>query len=487
MKTYFYIFLFFLVVFISFAFKTFTLDPPVWPDEAIYHAIITDTPSDTDYSTKLLEIVPGGSKLLVATQPLFFSLLTGWFTIQPPTLYNQRLFSLCIGIMFMFIYFLMALTLSKKFTRWSMLTVLALVLHPSILTASKLNRPEIIVLLFGFTGMLCLLLGLKQRNASTSFVFYALSGLCVSFATLSHIIGAYFFLVVFLYLCIEKGLHLFRRRELYLFLGCFLLPVGVHAISLLQEPGIYREFMTYSTLRQKLSTNWLYVVFNTQPLMVQVSYAIYAAVGIIAAYFALRLKSKQFLWIFIANLVVWLFVYRGNTHWYYVYLIPFVYLALQKLVETALSNAVLTKTIRLLLIGSILISLHTHAQLFLNLDKIQLSAKVLSTEALRLIPDHASVFLSIIPDQYESFRAAGRSNQVYEFPYLNTSKEHYAATLNESDYVVFNGRFELPVSGNFLQEYIEKNKMEVYYVGTQNNPLGLIFKLKPRNERIRPE
>lgn len=145
------------IVFILIGLALFLKEPPVWPDEAIYADIAQNLVQDNRLGTDLWrETIPGVENYALWYPPVFFYLLSFWFKIFGFSIINQRLLSFLMAIVVIIFYTLLSKELIKKdknnLALIVILSLFGLISDVVFLKASRVSRPEIFILAFGFVA-----------------------------------------------------------------------------------------------------------------------------------------------------------------------------------------------------------------------------------------------------------------------------------------------------------------------------------------------
>jgi len=200
-------------------------------------------------------------------------------------------------------------------------------------------------------------------------------------------------------------------------------------------------------------------------------------------FFVLKKQKKSFLLLALGLILSWFFVISGKGCWYPVLVLPFVYLSLAVLLKEKLDLKI-KLTLALILFLNLLANFRLHSYLLLTIGKKDhYSYKNFTQEILKIIPEGKTVFLSVIPNPYFGFKEAQRSNRLYEFPVTATDRKNYTKVLDDSDFVIYNRSYEEVVYGDFLWQYLERNKLRIYKIGQPFQYQTSIIELKPKSER----
>lgn len=453
--------------------------PDIWPDEAIYADIANNLSTENRLGTTLWQgLIPNVESYAFWYPPVFFYILAFWEKLFDLSIFSQRFFSLLIGSFVVFLFYFFSKIFFKKNSLWFILLFLfMLVTDFNFLRAVRISRPEIFVLFFGIISFLFYIKNKKSIGLS-------IAGFFSSLAALTHIIALFIPLSIALHFLIINKLNSFKSKYFYIFLFSFLVPIIIWLTSIYPHIDILKEQILLAVIRKNIDQTWLLYVFSSnQPFLIKIlnfDYLFFALIFVIFAF--IYRKNKNYLFLTIIIVLSFSFAIFSKQFWYYLYPIPFVYLGITLLL---LQN--LKKIYKHILVTFILILILTNIALqsLIIFDGWEKSYENYTLEILKIIPENKTVFLSSIPDPYYAFKTKDRNNKLYEFPVLHTKKENYLNVLNNSDYIIYNGSYDAPIFGDFLENYIKKNGLNFYKVGELSGYKTLIIELKPKKERIK--
>lgn len=491
MKKELFLFLFFniLIVFILIGAALFLKEPPVWPDETIYADIAQNLVKENRLGTDLWKgTIPGVENHALWYPPVFFYLLSFWFRIFGFSIINQRLLSFLIAIMVIIFYTLLSKELIKKnknnLAIMVILSLFGLIVDVVFLKASRVSRPEIFILAFGFVAFWSFWQSEKEGKNSSFFSLF--SGFFSSLTILTHTISLFIPLSILSFLFLKKKLKLFFSRQFYLFLISFLLPIGFWLMSIFPNFEILKTQMALAVHRKKLEWPWLWIALHDQPPIIKMIILIYLLLTFFFLISSLTKKNDAAIFLSLILFFAWIFSTYGRMFWYFVFPIPFIYLSFP-LTFSQLNNWFLKRIYLITFIFLILLNLRLNIQFLSTLAGDNFSYQRFIDNILEIVPKNKTVFLSAIPDPYFGFKEKrGDQNKLYEFPVLKTDKRNYLEILNDSDYLIYTGSYETLVFGNFLQQYLEKNKEEIFPINKPYQYQALIIKLKPKSKRQSP-
>lgn len=463
-------------VWIGFFLSNFLTNPPVWPDEAVYADIARNILKEGRLGTDLWSgVLPGVENHAYWYPPLFFYLVSLWSKLFGPSIIAQRLFSATAGSFLVIVFYLFSKIFFKKAVWFSLFTSLLIAFDFTFLRAARVSRPEIFVLLFGTLSLYLFLLFLTGKFSQKQKGLLVLaSAFLSSLAFLTHLLGVFFFLIILTYLAIKEKLGIFRSPYFYLFLVAFAVLPLVWILSILPNLSLLIEQLSLAAARKNMDKTWILELFG-QPAGIKLLYLFYIFATSAFVFFSAFVRKQEILLLSLILSFSWVFAVVGKQFWYFVYPLPFVYLA-----AFLLGKTLFRKAASFVLVGAA-------AVLLLNLRLVsydQKSYEDFAASILNAVPEGKIVFLSSIPDPYFGFKKEGRDNKLYEFPVVPTSKESYLAVLGESEYVVYNGSYESVLFGGFLAGYLEKNNETIYQVGKPGGYQALVIKLKPATQRL---
>ncbi len=485
----------------SFSLSWLLNDPPVWPDEAIYADIAANVLNENRLGTNLWQgTIPNVEQHAFWYPPAFFYTLSLWFKVTGFSIVSQRTLSVIVGIGFILFFYFAGRNIlagmgkySKVSDSWLLIFVIGAMMVDFIFQkANRISRPEIFVLFWGSLATLFMSkLWLGKSTRLKEYFWLVLSGLCSAMAFLNHTIGAFFFIFLLTSLFIYNSWRVIKSFKLYLFILSFILPLVIWLISIFPDIAILKEQLFLATVRKNLEEPWLWSELLNQGWLHRLILASYLTITFLFFLLSFNRRKEQLL-VSIGLILSWGFSLYGKMGWYLVFPIPFVYLSLLLFLKRtsarweegrSIGKELFLFAVAVTIIISVLNINVSYISNMKFLEDDEYSYESFTKEILEKIPDQKTVFLSAIPDPYFEFKNLKRSNRLYEFPVLQTSKKNYLDVLNNTDYIIYNGSYDYLVFGNFLQRYILKNQLRIERVGHANQYEFLIIELKPRDQR----
>lgn len=486
------LFVFFLVnILIIFFFLGIALllkEPPIWPDEAIYADIVTNLIKEKRLGTDLWQgTIPGVENYALWYPPVFFYFLFFWFKIFGFSIINQRILSFLIAIIVLIFYSLLVkkiINIDKSKTLFpAVVSLFALVVDVVFLKASRVSRPEIFILFFGFLSFWFFWQSLNHRR---SFFFVILSGLFSALAFLTHTIALFIPISILSFVLVKKKLPIFFSHQFYLFLVSFFMPIFIWFISIFPYFEILKKQMALAIQRKNLEWPWLWIALHDQPLTIKLIIVLYLVLTFLFLIISLMNKNDSKIFLTLIILFSWVFSTYGRMFWYFVFPVPFIYFSFA-LTFSEIKNNFFRQIYMLIFIFLIALNIKLNIDFISTQSNQNYSYNRFINNILKIVPENKTVFLSSIPDPYFGFKEKrGNKNRLYQFPVLKTEKEKYIKILNKSDYIIYTGSYETLIFGDLQQKYIEKNKEIIYPINEPYQYQALIIKLKPKNQRLSP-
>ena len=458
-------------------------NPPVWPDEAIYAASFK-TITGTILPVSELKVVPDWAGLLAISHSAFFYLLKTWFSFVPFSIFFQRLLSSIAGLFFLVAYFWFLRLQGKKSSHFFLDLVIAfsLMVDAIFLSATRISRPEIFVLFFGFLSLCFYIQAMRIIKKNTLFVvLISAAGFFSGISFMIHFFGLFFFVAICIDTLSQNTIHLFKSKEFKLFILGFLVPVVVWFYHFHSHIAYLQELLTLSAVRKSVDKTWLWWVFQHGPVATQLTHLFYVSVSIFFLIYILLRHKKEYYFVGVLLILTFLFTSLGKTHWYFVYVIPFVYVCL-KILLTQLTNRGIRRGVFLALGVLILLNLR-ESYLLTSIVYGSYSYKKYGDALQKIIPEKSTIFLSAIPDPYFVLMSSKKQYRLYEFPALPTRIENYRRVLNESNYIVYTGSYEEMLFNSTLKDYIKSNAAQIIKVGYQGEYQAFVIKLKDYKDR----
>ena len=470
-------------------------NPPIWPDEAIYADIANNWLNEQRLGPDIWqETFNGATQHFYWYPPFFFVLIASYFKLFGLSIVSQRLLSQTASIIFLAVFFLLAKSLFKnqKMPIMAIIPIIGLALDPFFSRAARLGRPEMVVMLLGSLSFLAYIKSTNSKNTLRIRHFLLIiSGILSSVAFLTHLLGGTFFAAAILTnLLFKEKMKFFKSQKFYLFGLSFLVAPSVWALSILPNFAVFKEqFFLARKAADEYSPFILQLAFgDTFYQTLFLSYVLISA----AFFLVIIVKRAQNLVPFAIILSLsWVTIIYGKGTWYFVYVVPWVYLAATYLIgrffeelQKKSSKSLIFQASAATFLITFLAGIFFNIKLIIDLWPNKYSYGLFMKKILTLVPESKTVFLSSIPDPYFGFKSQGRKNTLYEFPVVQIEKEKFLNLLNNSDYIVFNGVYNSMTE--LLPAYINKNTQNTISIGSENQYKALIIELKPRNQREAP-
>lgn len=205
-------------------------------------------------------------------------------------------------------------------------------------------------------------------------------------------------------------------------------------------------------------------------------------------YFLTHKKETVGLFLIITLLVSYLIVIWGKQFWYFVYPIPFLYLSYTRIIHQEFKKKIKSNlwlyVLYILIAVNILTNLKINYEVFRPFVRNSHSYTLFAQSVAEKIPDGSTVLLSSIPDTYFELKK-NNTLDLRHFVALPSLKAQYLTMLDTIDYIVYTAPLDL-VYGNLLDSYIVANQQQLIKVDNgENQYRALIFKLKPKPERVK--
>lgn len=469
-----------LLIYLALATNFILLEPVIWPDEAYLADVANNILTKETAGTALWgDTIVGIKKSLYWYPPIYTTILSFWFNAFGFSILNQRLLSIISGFFVLVISYLFitriseGLSINKK-KLIGLLLILLLILDNTFLKSAKIGRPEILVILFGFLSLYFFKLSQKKRA-----IYYALSGLFASLATLTHLFGVFFPLMILIEILLEKRPRTLREKWVYIFILSFAWPLLFWLVNILENFPVFLEQLSLqSSFRTKVPSH-IEAVFRLYPLQQKIIYSLYLILSVVI-FLQLAIKDRfKNVFLTFGLLAGWLICLLGKLEWYTIYVIIFLYVSALLIVFNNNSKKISLPTV-LILIILFTTNVISYFQSGIRYKDKQDAYFLFGQEVKTKIPEGKTVYLSTTPDLY--FVLKDR-NPLYEFPTVKPLIDEYLDLLNDSDYIVISFHLEHLFVGDFLDRYIELNKQNEYSINSSNLYQAQIIELVPKNLR----
>lgn len=472
--------------------------PPIWRDESVFSAIAYNIINYHEIRLDLWgDSFIGSTQHYLAYPPIFFYLLSLWLKVWGFSIYAQRSLTILAGIAFftIFYYFLkqtvknLGINSSIKLGPVYFLVIFALVFDSTFFITTTASRPEIFVLI---TGILSLIFfqkaemknGIKKRD-----FFLKLSGALAGVTFLLHFIGIFFFLSEIAYLLVIYRSNFFKKRIFNFFMLYFFIPILLWIMSLIPNIELFIKQAELIFLSRTSGPNWYHMVLSSPSLELRTLYISYLVVSIFFLIYSLTSKNKKNLLFVILLLLSWILSYFGRIQPYAAFPLPIVYTCLTILVVESLTHrGRIFKFLFVKWIGGLLsitligLNFNFMYQNALSLGGDDYSYEYFSKKVLEIIPPGKTIYLATIPNLYYAFKERG-DNKFYQYSEVPISREIYINSLNQVDYIVYNGPYEGPELSSVTKDYVSNNTSKFFYINEPFQYGAIVIELKPRDQR----
>lgn len=466
-------------------------EPQVWPDEAIYGDIARNLMLENRLGTDLWKgFIDGIENHYYSLPPLYLYTSSVWYRLFGFSITTQRLFSVFLGSVFLILYYHVSgkFVLSRNQKVKNLLPIaitLLLAIDPVFLAISRLGRPEILVLVFIMFSILFYLHSIEEKIFTVSQKYLSLTGLFLGFSLITHLIAAGITLAIICAVIYSQRKNLFDYKKYYLFIVGILIPIAGWLLYLYPNYKHLVDQLKLVEASRNYTIPWYINVLN-MPLLSKLAYLFYLLLSLFFIIFTVKNKKQPYILLSFSLIFAWIFTSLGKIYWYTIYPVALSYLALVILINQHLKLAtgklrVAFPTWCLILICLFLLCAHiiNYSDLT-NQYKNDPTYHTFENQISNLVPAGKTVYLSSIPDAYYAF-TPGR-NRLLEFPALFAGKDKFKKTLNEVDYVVFNGFYTPDVEASkYFDQYLAKNLESVKKLTSPYHIL--IFKIKDRDLR----
>lgn len=461
--------------------------PAVWPDEALYGDIARNIARENRLGTDLLAgMIKGIESHAYWIPPLFMYTLSIWIKLFGYSIETQRLFSVFLGGLLLIIFYKIAnlLTPVKPNVRLIPICILLLFsLDTAFINASRLSRPEILVLVLTCLSLLFYIKTLGKKKAQ--FVPLIVSALFLGAALTTHLIAIGFVIAFGLHLIYCYWKKIFSFKQVLSFSLFFLIPVIIWLLSIFPNYDLLADQLNIISNSRSYTIPW-YVSVSTFTPMLKINYLIYVAASLLFIVLTLKNRKPEYVLLSFIFVSSWILITLGEIFWYTIHPIVFAYLALAILTGYLFTTngktlplmigRILTVTVGIFLLIS---NLSTQLQI-LNLYKGKGEYPYFAEQITENIPAGKTVYLSSIPDAYFAFEP-GR-NKLFEYPAFYADKEALKKVMAETDYMIFSNFFSPETISGYQDKYLTKNMESVKELSAPYHIL--IIKLKDKDSRV---
>lgn len=445
--------------------------PLVWPDESWIADAALNILKTGRAGTGVLTLLPYAAQYILWYPPMFLYLLSFWFGIFGFSITSQRYLSLTVSVIYIIIFFTFLRILvgkeAPKFAKikaslFAFLGTIFLIIDPAFLKSSVISRPEIPVLVLITCSMMFILKAVHRKFSDvTKTVLWLAGGLLAGFAVLTHFLGGIFLLALVFYSIVTQFKKILFEKSYYFFIGA-LLPILVWFLTVLPDWNIFKRQLDVVAQSRDFTPNWLVLSITTFSITNKITLIIFFVISLFLLLVYLLTKKSHLLLVTIILVASWVVSYCGQIEWYFVYITPFIYIALILLLVYSINNkkGILSKDLKFSAIGILVILFIIALNNYINInsDASDKSYLELTSKVKSLIPEGKTVFLSSIPDMYHAFKPG--SNKLYEFPVVATNRDEFRELLTRLDFVVINRQLSNMFVGNMVDNYIKENSLK---------------------------
>lgn len=481
----------------------FLKDPPIWPDEAVFADIAKNFSFTGNMYTNIYAgIVPELDKVSVGYPPLYFYILSYWTKLFGFEIESVRSLSYLLGLLSLCLFFLIAkIHVKNNFLAAVGTFILSLNVH--FARSTRLARMEILTLLF---FLISHYLFLHARNTTNKYIFLT-SGLASAFATLTHPMGFISTITIFLGVVMERQ----KIKQKIINLVWVLIPIVLlNLIRLIIERDNFTSLVDAYLAHSKdkiVKIPYAFILFQAD-FSWYLLFISYLAIVIVHILLYIKVYKngnpnnpkketpiKDHMFIILGLVVSFVWVILGKEGGYMVYLQPFITLSLLYLINYAIKHTNQAIKIYIFSLASLIPLNYLNLQFFNN-DNFGITRSGLNSiwdskfynyhnftkKIVENIPKDKkiSIFITSTPDPYFDLEQLD-SLTLYETvgPGYNIADENYKKALDASDYVISTW-----VPHQFLVDYLNSNTAEKIFIGDPGEYQAILFKLKPRSDRI---
>lgn len=445
-----------LAIFLFFSLSLLTENPLIWSDEAVYADIAKNILRENRLGTDLLKgMIPGFENHAYWSPPLFMYVLAGWFKIADFSIISQRLLSVTLGTTTLALFLSISLKITQINTQKSAIAViitgLLLSLDFLFLKASRISRPEILVLTLIAFSLLCFLKFIREKHHQRLWLIG--SALLLGLALVTHMTALAFPMAFFVYFIITSPKNKSGIKNILLFALAVSIPTLIRLISI---------FPNYEYLINQLNVTAnsraflppFHIFIWQLPWLMKINHFIYIIMSLWFLFFTFKHRSELNILISLIIIFTWSFAYLGGVEWYLIYPVFFSYLAFCILLNHfLLQSSKLLFKLPLIIICLILLTFN----LKLHIDYTpshQNNYQYFTEQVRQQILPGKTVFLSSFPDAYP---ALVDRNKLYTFPTFTLDLKEFEKILNDTDYILMSGYYyPLPIA-KFTDNYIDQN------------------------------
>lgn len=447
--------------------------PPPWPDETEYADVALNLIEKNQYKMSLHPFSELVNKTVYTYPPLMFYVVAASFKIFGFSLFSQRIISMIAGVLFLLLFYIFINKYIFKNSFLSLIPIFLLVTDLSFTQSTRISRPEIYIMLLTILGYFALL--------KNNFRGYFLSGLFFGLSALIQPYGVIGFIVACIYTFLKKKSNSIKK---IIFMTIpFIIAFIFWMWRINFNFQFFIEAMKLQGLRKSIEPSFFYQIFHEQNIYSALLSIVYLISSSIIVFLFLKKNSINSKFFLVLNIIIyWYFVIKGKQFWYFVYPIPWLYTGLILLITSFINKKKYFKSIipLFILILIFFINLRLTATYLKRFWNNNYSYKLFTKIITKQIPNNSRVFISTIPNPYYELKK-NKTLKIFLFPALPGEEKEYLMTLENSDYIIYNGDHDL-VYGNLLKKYIEKEKgFKIDINNGLNQYKAVVLRMQPKN------
>jgi len=465
------LFLGIIIIFIVLSLTLLTKDPIVFPDEVsfsntAYWLLNRDDFGKNPFDNRLTLIE---ETTLTQYGPLYYVGLSLPLKIFGYSIYTVRLFSVLVGILTLFIFYLLV----KKTTKSNALSLLAtflLAIDLNFLRSARFGRMEILVIFFNLLAYLFYLKIYEKRSSKD----YLLLGGLLSLGLFTHFLNGLTPLIVIpIHLLLTKRLSLFKNKQIFLLvIPLTLLAIWSFLVFILAPSSAISEskLLIFKSLIPSLHSTKL--ILHDRITFNQINFLIYFLGFFILLSAPKRDDYKKF-WL-LSGSVTLLIVLWGNSFFYLsfipIYFLPILLIAIDEIIHRKGSLHYLWS---IPILFFIILSLFQ--QIILIEYSINYSYENFGQKISKCISkDHAKVYLGqLTPDPYFYLVSHRPDLKLFYHKFQDAEKYYLKEFLPKADYVINYELYEQTISSPEYSNHQGDSQMRVQLNDFIKNRLGL--------------
>lgn len=469
-----YIFLLLLIFFLYFFLNYIHLlkYPPIWPDEAEYADIALNILKTGDFKTTLHSVSIFPLDKVYTYPPLLMYIFAACFKLFGFSITVQRMVAVIFGAVFLLFFYLFSIKILKN-KLLALLPIFLLVFDLTFMKAAKISRPEIFIMAF---TQIALFLIISKENMYS----YILIGLFLGLSFIIQPYGIIGIIITTIYFFWKYKLK--SIKKLVIISVPVFISVGWWFNKINWQLDILRKGMKLQTLRKNLEPGYFTQLLTEQNHYVSMlNLSLLAGSIFLVIYIILNKKTQEKILILISLLTYWFFIFIGKQFWYYAYPIPFIYLGYFLIIKEKTNS---WRYVALIFIGlNLFFNTRVNLTLYKRFWGNSYSYEKYAKSIVNNIPNNSSVFISSIPDPFFELKK-NTTLKLHLYPALPDEKIKYKQALESSDYIIYNGSYDL-IYGNLLKKFIDKNKKtKINVFNGLNQYEGSVFRVKTVSPNI---